>query len=330
MKLGLPQFSYTKGLHELGSGCYAYLQPDGSWGWSNAGLITDGNHALLVDTLYDFDLTKDMLAAINKQVPGAASGIKTIVNTHSNGDHCNGNALVGASEIIASKGAAASMVYESPAMMMEMLNNADKMGDVGKYFRQCFGKFKFDQVERSLPTIQFEGSMQRSVGGKKVELIEVGPAHTAGDVIVHVVDCGIVFSGDILFIEGHPLMWAGPVRNWIKACQLILDLNPKIVVPGHGPITDRSGVIAVKEYFEYVASESRKYFDKGANIIEAAATMLKGPYSSWIDGERMAANVAMMYREFKGETTPVNMVELFGLMAKLALSLPTPSTKATR
>jgi len=155
------------------------------------------------------------------------------------------------------------------------------------------------------------------VGKKQIELTVVGPAHTIGDTIVHVVDHGIVFTGDILFIEGHPLMWAGPVANWLKACQLILDLDPKIVVPGHGPITDSKGVIAVKEYFEFVAGESQKHFEAGRTILEAASTMLKGPYSTWKDGERMAANVAMMYREFRRETNPPNMLELFGLMAQL-------------
>jgi len=49
--------SYTKGLHELGDGCYAYLQPDGSWGWSNAGLVVGDGASLLVDTLFDLRLT---------------------------------------------------------------------------------------------------------------------------------------------------------------------------------------------------------------------------------------------------------------------------------
>ena len=43
------KWQYTKGLHDLGNNTYAYLQPDGSWGWSNAGLIVDGDQSLLVD-----------------------------------------------------------------------------------------------------------------------------------------------------------------------------------------------------------------------------------------------------------------------------------------
>ena len=40
------KWRYTKGLHDLGRGCFAYLQPDGSWGWSNAGLVADGDETL--------------------------------------------------------------------------------------------------------------------------------------------------------------------------------------------------------------------------------------------------------------------------------------------
>ena len=79
--------SYRKGLHDLGTGCFAWLQPDGSWGWSNAGLVADGDASLLVDTLFDLRLTREMLDAMRDAVPAAAR-IGTLVNTHANGDHC--------------------------------------------------------------------------------------------------------------------------------------------------------------------------------------------------------------------------------------------------
>ena len=44
---------YARGLHALGNGAYAYLQPDGGWGWSNAGFVESDGESLLVDTLFD-------------------------------------------------------------------------------------------------------------------------------------------------------------------------------------------------------------------------------------------------------------------------------------
>ena len=46
----MSHWPFTRGLHDLGNGCFAYLQPDGTWGWSNAGLVTSGGQTLLIDT----------------------------------------------------------------------------------------------------------------------------------------------------------------------------------------------------------------------------------------------------------------------------------------
>ena len=79
------KWQYTRGLHEIGNGNYAWLQPDGSWGWSNAGLVTDGGASLLVDTLFDLKLTRDMLHAMRNAVP-AAKEIATVVKLAVTGD----------------------------------------------------------------------------------------------------------------------------------------------------------------------------------------------------------------------------------------------------
>ena len=57
------------GLHDIGNGHYAYLQPSGSWGYSNAGLVVDGEASLLVDTLFDQTLTAEMLRANCRTAP---------------------------------------------------------------------------------------------------------------------------------------------------------------------------------------------------------------------------------------------------------------------
>jgi len=306
---------YEKGLVDLGRGAYAWLQPDGGWGWSNAGLVMDGEQALLVDTLFDVRLTAEMLAAMRRAAP--KSRIDQLVNTHSNGDHCNGNQLVTGAQIIASKATADELAHESPKMMTSLMKQAPNMGEVGEFFIYCFGPFHFEEVIQTLPTRTFEGALDLTVGGKRVHLKQVGPAHTRGDTIVHVPQDRLVFTGDILFIEGHPILWAGPVGNWIDACNHIASLDVDTVVPGHGPITDKRGVLAVRDYLTYVRDEAKRRFDAGMSPYDAAMDISMTDYDSWGDGERIVVNLTTLFKEFAGDTTPNDTAALFGLMAKI-------------
>lgn len=309
---------YVKGLHDLGNGCFAYLQPDGGWGWSNAGLVTDGGESLLVDTLFDLRLTADMLRAMRSATP-AARRIGTLVNTHANGDHCYGNQLVEGATIIASAASAAEMDELPPDRMAAILKSAKGLGPGGAFLAQCFGAFQFEGIIHTPPTETFRGGCVRRVGSKEVRLIEVGPAHTKGDVLVHVPADRVVFTGDILFIDGTPVMWAGPVANWISACERIAALDVDVVVPGHGPVTDPQGALRVRDYLVYVRDETRIRFDAGLSPADAARDIALGGFSAWGDAERIAVNVHTLYRELSGGSTPEpNALELFALMGELA------------
>ena len=308
---------FEKGLYETGNGIFAYLQPDGGWGWSNAGLITDGGESLLVDTLFDASLTREMLGTMADAAGVGADDIGVIVNTHANGDHCHGNGLCKHAEVIASDASAREMAELSAGDLAAIMDQAKAMGPAGQYLVDIFGSFNFRDVAEKHPTQTFTGQHSVTVGNKRVDLIEVGPAHTAGDVLVHVPEDKTVFTGDILFIEGTPIMWAGPVANWIAACDKIVELKPETIVPGHGPITDEAGVRRVQDYLHYIDIEARKRFDAGLSVRDASHDIKLGDFSSWGDSERIAVNVSTLYREYSGDTAPLNVVQLFGLMAEL-------------
>jgi glyoxylase-like metal-dependent hydrolase (beta-lactamase superfamily II) len=313
----LTRFPYRKGLEQLANGCWAWLQPDGGWGWSNAGLVTDGDASLLVDTLFDLRLTREMLAAMRRATP-AAERIDVLVNTHANGDHCYGNSLVGDAEIVASKATAEEMGEVPPRLMQQLLESAEALGPAGAFFRRVFGAFDFHGIEPALPTRTFEGELTLAVGGKRVQLVEVGPAHTRGDVLVVSPSDRVVFTGDILFIEGTPIVWEGPIERWIRACERIEALDVDVVVPGHGPICDRAGARAVRDYLAFVQAAARERFEAGLSAQEAAQDIDLGAYADWRDAERIAVNVDTVYRDLRGGGPRTSPLELFGRMAALA------------
>ncbi len=310
-------WTYTRGLHDLGNTVYAYLQPDGSWGWSNAGIIVDGEASLLVDTLYDLKLTGEMLAIMRRSL-AAAEQIDMLVNTHANGDHCYGNQLVGEARIIASARTKAEMLQTPPELMAMLVKQAPFLGVIGEFTSRYFSAFDFENITLVLPDQTFEDQLDLRVGSKEVSLLEVGPAHTQGDTLVYVPGDRLVFCGDILFSEGHPVMWTGPVGNWIRACERILALDVETIVPGHGPITDKQGIIRLKGYWEYLVSEVEIRHAAGLSPLEAALDIPMDAYAGWSDAERVVVNVAALYRELNDEQDPVSVPSLFGLMAEYA------------
>ena len=309
-------WQYTRGHHDLGNGCHAWLLPDGSWGYSNAGLITDSGESMLVDTLFDLKLTGEMLDGFKRVLP-AGNGIGVLVNTHANGDHTFGNQLVQGARIIASRACADEMALRPPEEFVHMMRDWRARGDGGAFMHEMMGaRFDFEGIVFTPPTETFDRELRVRVGSKDVRLVNVGPAHTRGDVLAYVPGDRTVFTGDILFVGGHPAVWAGPVANWIAACDLILGWDVETVVPGHGPITDKSGVRALKHYLEYIAVEARKRFDAGMSDEDAARDISFDAFRDWIDGERIFINVNALYREFTGDTARPDTQRLFDLMAR--------------
>jgi glyoxylase-like metal-dependent hydrolase (beta-lactamase superfamily II) len=314
MTLSFPKARYEAGIADFGNGSFAYLQPDGGWGLSNSGLVTSDGEAFLIDTMFDYAHTRAMLDGFAR---ASHAKIRTLFNTHHNGDHCYGNALVDGAEIIATVGAKAAMAHESPAMLAGLMKTAPSMGLTGEYFLHCFGRYDFNGVSAKLPDTTFTGRAAKMVGAKRVELIEVGPAHTGGDAIAYVAADRAVFTGDILFIEGHPIVWAGPIGNWIQACEMIDALDAEIIVPGHGPLTDKRGVMRVRDYLAYIRDEARKRYDSGIGALEAARSIAFDDFANWGDSERIAVNTAALYREFGAKGVPADAATLFGWMAQL-------------
>jgi cyclase len=307
---------YRRGLHELADGLHAYLQPDGGWGWSNAGLITAGGTSLLVDTLFDLELTRAMLDAMRPVTD--RHPIDAAMNTHANGDHCFGNQLLPSGTEIYATAAAAAEMPEAPPQALDALKHADLGPEFRRYIGDIFGPFSFTDIELRPPTATFEGRLDLRIGDRALELLEVGPAHTNGDAIVHVPDAGVVFTGDILFIGGTPIMWRGPVANWLRACDRILETGARILVPGHGPVTGASGVEDVRRYLTYVRDEAHARFDAGMEAEQAADDIDVSAFAGWTDPERIAVNVETLYREFDPLRPTPPTPELFVRMARWA------------
>jgi 2-keto-4-pentenoate hydratase/2-oxohepta-3-ene-1,7-dioic acid hydratase in catechol pathway/glyoxylase-like metal-dependent hydrolase (beta-lactamase superfamily II) len=306
---------YTRGLHQVADKVWAWTLPDGGYGWSNAGLVAGDGAALLVDTLFDLALTREMLAAMKTVTDGAP--ITDALITHSNGDHTHGNQLLDASvRIIAAKGTAEEIAHGMAPEMLAMTQTGNLGPVATPYARDRFGHFDFSGIKLRNADLTFDHDLSIDVGGRRIEMLNLGPAHTAADSVVHVPDAGVLFGGDLLFIGCTPIVWAGPIANWVAACDAMIALDAPTVVPGHGPITDPDGIRAVRGYLAHVNEQAEAAYKKGLSWSEAADTIDLGEYATWLDAERVVVNVYQRYRELDSNTPELEVMVLLVMQAE--------------
>jgi cyclase len=322
---------YSEGLYELNKQIYAWMLPNGCWYESNAVLVVGEGESLLVDTLADLNLAGEMLKAMEPFTRNAP--ITCVVNTHSDGDHIWGNALLGDVEIIMTEACDEESREVKPAMM----NLLGKVGGalsrlpvkkvkiIGNYFHNMVAPYDFKGRKVKTATHTFEKEMTLQVGGREVRLMEVGPAHTRGDLMVYVPDEKTIFTGDILFAGATPVMWAGPVENWIAALDKIAELGVELIVPGHGPVCGKEAVSQARGYWEYLRDEAGKRFQAGVSPRDAAREIAlsedfsrKG-YMTWDSPERIMTNVHVMYRHLEKGSGRLNTPQKLNTLGKQAL-----------
>ena len=134
---------------------------------------------------------------------------------------------------------------------------------------------------------------------------------------MHVPDADVLFTGDLVFHGGHPIVWAGPVAHWIEACDRMLALGATTVVPGHGPLSDRACIEDQRGYLEWLVAEGTPRLEGGMAPLDAARDLAGGPYDGWGERERLVVNLTALARDL-GQEPAADVLTLFGGMAELA------------
>ncbi|WP_369211711.1 MBL fold metallo-hydrolase [Streptomyces flavofungini] len=298
----------------------------GLWGYANCLWIISGDDAALIDTPYDGPMTKAMIAAA-----GPALGdrvVRTVVNTHANGDHSFGNHLFPEAEIISTEAGLLHQHREpTPNDMHALVHDSAADSPMGWYMRRHFGAFDFTTARVTAPTRTFSGEHAFEVGDRTVQLYEVGPAHHHSDLIARVGD--VVCTGDIFFHGDHPPHWAGPLQNIIDACELALSFDPRIVIPGHGRPTNRAGLEQNVEYLGAVQREIRARFEAELTLEDAMDDLMESKfYPHFGMPERLLIVMGLEYAHLRGAPDSPPMLDLSGRAAAWSFARHTSESYA--
>ncbi|MGD3111670.1 MBL fold metallo-hydrolase [Streptomyces sp. YGL11-2] len=300
-------------LRPLSTTTWAWASTD--WGFSNAGVVAAHGAALLFDTQFTLDATQVMLREMDRATSGAVIG--TVAVSHQNGDHTWGNQLLPDAEIVTSAASAEHLCHELSPEQLTHLSRSKSTDSISRYAAEHFGGFDFSGITVTAPTRTFTGRQEMNVGGVTVELIDLGPGHSAGDVALWVPDDGIVFAGDVLFEGGHMIVWSGSLAACIDSVDALLATSAETFVPGHGALMGRAEVRDFRAYLAEVQAAATAWARDGLPLSQAAARVHAECAGDRAHPERLFTATAGAYADAGLAETPATL-DLVKGMANLA------------
>lgn len=272
-----PDPPYTQ---RLADGVHAFVQPHGGWCLGNAGILVGDGAAALIDTAATerrTRLLRDAAAALSPHPPAV------VVNTHHHGDHHFGNAL-----------------FAPTATIVASARTRAVMAEKGTALRQVWPGTDWGDLGLTLPTLTFEDRLTLHVGGLRVELLDLGTAHTVSDTVAWLPDRRVLFAGDVLLPGCTPFVLMGSVSGSLAALERLRALGPEVIVGGHGPVAGPEVLDTTEGYLRLVREVAARGLAGGLSPYEAAVRADLGPYAGLRDPERLVANLHRAYAEAAG------------------------------
>jgi cyclase len=282
------------GLTEVAEGVFAYAQHDGSWWVNTTGFLAVSGQVLAVDACATEKRTRALLDTIGRTAGGP---VRTLVNTHFHGDHTYGNSLFTGATIVGHERCRAALLADTLlARTPPVWEPTPDWGD----------------VSITPPTVTFTERLTLWVGDVAVEVSHLGgAAHTDSDVVVHVPSRGVLFTGDLIFNGGTPMLLSGSVTGYLATLERLRGIPAGVLVPGHGVPCTPAAVDIHERYARFVLDAAAEGRAAGLSPLATARELDLGEFAGLSDPERIVLNLHRAYADLDG-TGEVDLMAAFG------------------
>jgi glyoxylase-like metal-dependent hydrolase (beta-lactamase superfamily II) len=280
---------------EIGRDLYAFTAE----GDPNSGVIVGDDGVVVVDAQATPALAGEVIARV-RQVTDKP--IKYVVLSHYHAVRVLGASAYGAQEIVAS---------DTCRAMIAERGQEDWDSEFGRFPRLFRGAEAIPGL--TWPTLTFKRSMTLYLGKRRVDLMHIGRAHTAGDIVVRVPDANVVFSGDIVEYKSACYCGDAHFTNWPATLARLDGFKAEALVPGRGEALMGAGMVAdgialTGQFLRDLYAPVERGVARGAPLKEcfdAATEAMRPRYGSWPIFEHCQPfNVARAYDEAQGIDTP--------------------------
>jgi len=273
------------------------LDPLGLANHSNAVFIVNDEDVVLVDTQFTLERTRMVLDAIRRLTD---KPVTVLVNTHWHDDHTFGNQVI--TDAFPQVDIVAQTLTREDMLGIGVANRKQQVEggpDALAFFRSCIDKktnvngaaMSDDELAAyqstvvivteylgeqmafrlTVPTTTFDDRLVLKRGKRTIDILYFGPAVTRGDAVVYLPAEGVLVAGDVVD-NPLPFAYGCNVTGWIAALDSIRELNPRVIVPGHGAVMrDMSGVDRLSRLLTSVRDQTRAAVAQGDSLSQVQA-----------------------------------------------------------
>jgi cyclase len=159
------------------------------------------------------------------------------------------------------------------------------------------------EITLRLPELTFDTRLVLHGAERDAELLTYGGGHTASDALLFLPEERVAFLGDLLFTRSHPSIWQDDYRSWIRILERIEMLEPRLVVPGHGPIGTGEDVTRLRDYLLDLERLATDALDRGGAEEDLAAISIPVQYAGWDEPDLFYQTLRAIYQTLAGGET---------------------------